>query len=99
MFQSQDPQVQKAYRDSGVVGRFVAFLKSQTPMLFLEGSKGMARFSTSKVCLGVCVGGSVLFSFKLNFLPPPLSLSLSKILREEILRMGGLAPIIASPHQ
>ena len=42
---SPNPQVQKAIREVGLVGRFVGFLKSQKPMLFMEGAKAMVKFS------------------------------------------------------
>ena len=39
------PQIQRSIRDAGVVNRFVSFLKSQTPMLYTEGCKGIRRMS------------------------------------------------------
>ncbi len=41
------PQIHRAIRDAGVVNRFVSFLKSQTPMLYAEGCKGVRRMSVN----------------------------------------------------
>lgn len=41
------PQIHRSIRDAGVVNRFVSFLKSQTPMLYTEGCKGVRRMSAS----------------------------------------------------